>query len=163
MFFPRNSFVTNTTLTHTNSPRRNDLFLGTRNDHIVCYGGDPGAPQVAWHNTSGPLTPCAGFANPQPCRGCGVRCRQNGGVGLDPQLNGHTNIHIYTDSTGYRNQDLECRVTGGQSAFIGVYLVDGGRRSMVRCNSCISAITRTCMHADAHTHFGFVQYYVNDV
>ena len=129
MFFPRNSFVTNSTLTRTNSPR-----IGTGanpadgNDHIVCYGGNPEAAQVAWHNTSGPLAPCAGFINPLriPCQGCGTLCQYNAAVGLDRPLNGRTNIHIYTESPSYRNQDLECRVTGGPSAFIGVYLVNGG-------------------------------------
>ena len=133
--FPKNSFVTNTTLTHTNTPRH----PGTSdegNDHIVCYGGNPGMRQVAWHNTSGPLTPCAGFANPLPCQGCGTRCRYNAAVGPDPQLNGSTNIHIYTNSTGYRNQDLECRVTGGPSAFIGVYLKEGGNLVCLYVSIC---------------------------
>ena len=135
VFFPRNSFVTNTTLTQTNSPLKGDVSNPANgNDHIVCYGGNPEAAQVAWHNTSGPLTPCAGFDNPARCQGCGTLCRYNAAVGLDPQLNGHTNIHIFNESPGYRNQDLECRVTGGLSAFIGVYLVDGGRY----CNSCTS-------------------------
>ena len=128
MFFPRNSFVTNSTLTHTDSPR---LGGGDNpangNDHIVCYGGDPEAAQVTWHNTSGPLYPCGGFVNPQPCQGCGTLCRYNAAVGPDFSLTGRTSIHIYTESPAYGNQDLECRVSGGQSAFIGVYLVNGGR------------------------------------
>ena len=123
--FPRNSFVTNSTLTHTNNPRSVTNQPGTGNDHIACYGGNPGAAQIAWHNSGGPLTPCGGN-NPVRCLSCGGICRANGGVGPDPPLNGLTYIHIYTDSTGYRNQDLECRVAGGQSAFIGVYLKDGG-------------------------------------
>ena len=127
VFFPRNSFVTNTTLTHTNTPR-----LGSRiapangNDHIVCYGGNPEAAQVVWRNTRGQLTPCAGFDSPRTCKSCGTLCQQNGAVGVDPQLNGRTNIHIYTESPSYRSQDLECRVTGGTSAFIGVYLMKRG-------------------------------------
>ena len=123
--FPKNSFVTNTTLTHTNTPR-NPGTSDEGNDHIVCYGGNPGMQQVTWHNTSGPLTPCAGFDNLLDCISCGPICQENGGGGLDPPLNGSTNIHIYTNSTVYRNQDLKCRVTGGLSAFIGVYLKDGG-------------------------------------
>ena len=129
VFFPRNSFVTNTTLTHTNTPR-----LGSRiapangNDHIVCYGGNPEAAQVAWHNTSEKLIPCGGLSNPLACVSCGPACQRNGGVGVDLPLNGHTNIHIYINSTSYGNQDLECQVniTGGTSAFIGVYLTKGG-------------------------------------
>ena len=122
VFFPRNSFVTNTTLTHTDSPRRASTHPAVGNDHIVCYSSDPEAKNVVWHDTSEPLTPCV-----VPCQACSGLCQQNGGVGLDPPLNGRTNIHIYTDSPGYGNQDLECQVTGGLSAFIGVYLVDGGR------------------------------------
>ena len=120
MFFPRNSFVTNTTLTRTNSPRQNVGVPG--NDHIVCYGGSTQAAQVTWHSSSGGLLE----ACPRLCGDCGGRCEGNGGVGVDPPLNGHTDIHMYTNSTAYENQDLECRVSGGQSAFIGVYLKDGG-------------------------------------
>ena len=128
VFFPRNSFVINSTLTRTNSPRPGGGDNPANgNDHIVCYGGNPEAAQVVWHNTSGPLTPCAGFVNPQPCQGCGPLCHYNGAVGPDPPLNGRTSIHIYTESPAYGNQDLECRVSGDQSAFIGVYLVNGGR------------------------------------
>ena len=140
MFFPRNSFVTNTTLTHTDIPRRGGgSNPGDGNDHIVCYGGNPEATQVVWHNTSGPLTPCAGFSNPLPCEGCGTLCHYNAAVGPDPPLNGRTNIHICTASPAYGNQDLECRVTGGPSAFIGVYLMNElGRQSIMYCNSCLS-------------------------
>ena len=135
MFFPRNSFVTNTTLTHTNSPRRGAPDRpADGNDHIACYGGNPEAKDVAWRNTSGPLAPCGGFANPLPCGACGSLCQYyNAAVGLDPPLNGRTSIHIYTEAPGYRNQDLECRITGGLSAFIGVYLKDGGRQSIMYC------------------------------
>ena len=63
-----------------------------------------------------------------PCVGCGGTCEGNGAVGVDPSLNGHTSIHLFTDDPNYVNQDLQCRVNvfGGQSAFIGVYLKDGG-------------------------------------
>ena len=119
VFFPRNSFVTNTTLTHTNIPRQGGGAVG--NNHIVCYGGFTSSLQVTWHNSGGQLVAC--YA---PCMDCGGRCRGNGGVGVDPQDDEHTDIHMYTDSTTYMNQDLECRVSSGQSAFIGVYLINGG-------------------------------------
>ena len=129
VFFPNNSFVTSTTLTHTNSPRGGY----TGNDHIACYGGDPQAAQVTWHNSSGgQLLECLDNVGPNnaiapaPCHECGGRCQANGAVGQDSPVNGHTDIHMYTDSPAYVNQDLECRVSGGQSAFIGVYLKNGG-------------------------------------
>ena len=120
VFFPRNSFVTNTTLTHTDSPR--SITGGAvGNDHIVCYGGST-SPQVTWHNSGGEqLEACAA-----PCNDCGGRCIRNGAVGLDPRDGTHTDIHMYTDSPSYVNQDLECQVSSGQSAFIGVYLKEGG-------------------------------------
>ena len=120
MFFPRNSFVTNTTLTHTNSPRQDGGVVG--NDHIVCYGGSIQA-QVRWHNSSDgmQLEPCI-----TPCKDCGGRCIRNGAVGVDPQDDEHTDIHMYTDSTAYVNQDLECRVSSVPSALIGVYLKGEG-------------------------------------
>ena len=131
VFFPRNSFVTNTTLTHTNSPRG----VNTGNDHIACYGGDPQVAQVTWHNSSGgQLLECLDHLGPNsalgsaPCRDCGPRCVANGAVGQDGPVNGHTDIHMYTDASAYVNQDLECRVSGGQSAFIGVYLKNGGEQ-----------------------------------
>ena len=125
VFFPRNSFVTNTTVTHTNSPRQQGGAVG--NDHIVCYGSSTPSLQVTWHNSSGgQLAVCQGFHGPEPCADCGGRCLNNGAVGVDPQVNEHTDIHMYTDSPSYVNQDLECRVSGGPSAFIGVYLKDGG-------------------------------------
>ena len=128
VFFPRNSFVTNTTLTHTNSPRMQSASSVPRgDDHIVCYGGDPQAKQVTWRNSSGEqLQECRNDVEPTPCLDCGPRCQANGAVGQDDPVNGHTDIHMYTDSTAYVNQDLECRVSGGQSAFIGVYLENGG-------------------------------------
>ena len=122
VFFPWNSFVTNTTLTHTNNPRVQSPGVPIGNDHIVCYGGSPQAAQVTWHNSNGgQLQACV-----VPCLDCGGRCMLNGAVGVDPQDGVHTDIHIYTDSDGYVNQDLECRVSSGQSAFIGVYLRNGG-------------------------------------
>ena len=125
MFFPNNSFVTNTTLTHTNSPRMAGGATG--NDHIVCYGGSLQAAQVTWHNSGGgQLLECMDNDSPAPCLGCGPRCQANGAVGQDDPVNGHTDIHMYTNSSAYVNQDLECRVSGGQSAFLGVYLKNGG-------------------------------------
>ena len=53
-------------------------------------------------------------------------CECNGAVGVDPSLNGHTSIYLFTDDPNYVNQDLQCRVNGGQSAFIGVYVMNGG-------------------------------------
>ena len=120
VFFPRNSFVTNTTLTRTNSPRQQGGPVG--NDHIVCDGGSTTSLQVAWHNSNGgQLQACA-----SPCIDCGPLCLGNGAVGVDPQDGVHTDIHMFTDSSAYENQDLECRVSGGPSAFIGVYLKNGG-------------------------------------
>ena len=130
VFFPRNSFVTNTTLTHTNPPRKTRAHYSEShagNDHIVCFGGSPQAAQVTWHNSNGQLKVCCCDGGPLPCMYCGGRCQYNGGVGVDPPLNGHTDIHMYTDSSAYVNQDLECQVASDQSAFIGVYLIDGGR------------------------------------
>ena len=129
VFFPRNSFVTNTTLTHTNSPRT--AGGATENDHVACYGGDPQDAQVTWHNSSGgQLLECMDYVNyvigPAPCLDCGPRCQANGAVGQDGPVNGSTDIHMYTNSNAYVNQVLECRVSGGQSAFIGVYLENGG-------------------------------------
>ena len=130
VFFPRNSFVTNTTLTHTNNPRTAGGATG--NDHIACYGGDPQAAQVTWHNSGGQLQVCKVKAVngnelvPAVCRDCGGRCKANGAVGQDRKENGYTDIHMYINSSAYVNQDLECRVSGGQSPFIGVYLKNGG-------------------------------------
>ena len=120
VFFPRNSFVTNTTLTHTNSPRGHSPGAPRGNDHIACYGS-----RVTWHNSSGVrLEDCR-----EPCRDCGPRCVRNGGVGVDKPYLRRNQIHMYTDSTAYVNQDLECRLFDGHgpSAFIGVYLKDGGK------------------------------------
>ena len=124
VFFPNNSFVTNTTLTKTaNNPRP----VGG-NDHIACYGGDPQAAQITWHNSSGPLAACIKDNQTVPCEGCGPTCGRNGAVGVDPPQHGHTDIHMFTDDPNYVNQDLQCRVNvpGGQSAFIGVYLNNAG-------------------------------------
>ena len=122
VFFPNNSFVTNTTLTHTNSPRMGQ-GAPRGHDHIVCYGESRHTTKVIWHNNGGVLEEC-----PQPCRDCGGRCVNNGGVGVDPPLLRHTHIHMYTNSTAYVNQDLECRTFGlaSSSIFIGVYLKNGG-------------------------------------
>ena len=109
MFFPRNSFVTNTTLTHTNAPRNRFPSTGIGNDHIACYGGDPNAAQITWHNSSGgPLLLCVSGTTPVPCEGCGPNCENNGAVGVDPSLNGHTSIYLFTDDPNYVNQDLQC-------------------------------------------------------
>ena len=146
VFFPRNSFVTNTTLTHTNSSRGQFPGEPAGNDHIVCYGGSTQAAQVTWHNSNGPLLVCQYHDGPAPCTACGGRCQGNGGVGVDPPLNGHTDIHMYTDATAYVNQDLECRVASGPSAFIGVYLVNGGQFVVLQLlfpASCVMAYS-TC-------------------
>ena len=127
VFFPRNSFVTNPTL--------------TPHGHIACYGGSTQAAQVTWHNSSGgPLALCRIYSGPAPCESCGSRCVGNGGVGVDPPLNGSTDIHMYTDSPSYVNQDLECRVSGGPSSFIGVYLVAGGEFVMSLSNPTVQII-----------------------
>ena len=125
MFFPRNSFVTNITLTHTDDPRVESVGAPAGNDHIVCYGSSQTATTVTWHNSSGVrLEECGGR-----CGDCGGRCVRNGGVGVDKLGLRRTDIHMYTDSPAYVNQDLECRMFGidGTSAFIGVYLTDGGK------------------------------------
>ena len=125
VFFPNNSFVTNTSLTHTNTPRNGG------NDHIVCYGTGQFTTTVTWHNSSGErLVQCN-----QTCQECGTRCRRNGGVGVDPSLLKHTHIHMYTNSHAYVNQDLECRSlgSGGLLSSIGVYLKDGGELFILLC------------------------------
>ena len=72
VFFPNNSFVTNTTLTNTNTPR------GDGEDHIACYGGDPQGAQVTWHNSGGPLQVCLdGTGQRAPCVTCGPICQGN--------------------------------------------------------------------------------------
>ena len=122
VFFPKNSFVTNTTLTHTNNPRQFPGFAALGDDHIVCYGGILQTGQVPWYNNGGGQL----LACPSPCQDCGRLCRGNGGIGVDPPLNGQTDIHMYTNVASYVNQDLECRAPNGLSAFIGVYLKSGG-------------------------------------
>ena len=125
VFFPNSSFVTNSTLTKTT---KSGHPTGG-NNHIACYGGDPQAAQVTWHNSSGPLAVCLdGKKAPTHCSGCGLVCQGNGAVGLDPPQHGYTDIHMFTGKLNYVNQDLQCRVnvSGGQSGFIGVYLKDGG-------------------------------------
>ena len=116
VFFPNNSFVNDTTLTNTTRPPAGG------NDHFGCYGA-----HVTWHNHRQQLRVCTsaqGFAT--RCVLCGSICIENDGVGLDPPLNGHANIHIFTGSSGYMNQELFCRISSGQSAFIGVFLKNGG-------------------------------------
>ena len=76
---------------------------------------------MKWHNGDGPLEDCG-----RPCKACGGNCLRNSGVGEDSPVNGRSDIHLFTTSSAYVNQDLECRVSGGQSAFIGVYLKNGG-------------------------------------
>ena len=76
--------------------------------------------QVKWNNSDGPLEDCGG-----PCIACGPVCVRNRGVGEDRPVNGRSDIHLFNTSSAYVNQDLECRVSGGQSAFIGVYLKSG--------------------------------------
>ena len=129
MFFPNNSFVTNSTLTLTNSPR--GLQEAARgNDHIVCYGESQYTTKVIWHNSGGALEECV-----QLCPAyCGGRCVRNGGVGADPPLLRHTHIHMYTNSTAYVNQDLESRTYGqaSSSIFIGMYLKDGDEYHNIR-------------------------------
>ena len=133
-FFPRNSFVTNTTLTDTSTPRQCPGGTASGNDHIVCCGGNLQADQVPWYNNGGSrqLVACLG-----PCNDCGGRCIGNGGVGVDPPLTGQTHIHMYTNSPGYVNQDLECRAPNGLSAFIGVYLESGGEMVLLLIGDCI--------------------------
>ncbi len=152
VFFPRNSFVTNTTLTHTNSPRNRFPDTGIGNDHIACYGGDPQAAQVTWHDSGGgALVLCLAGTTPVPCIGCGPTCENNGAVGVDPSLNGHTSIHLFTDDPNYVNQDLQCRVNGGQSALIGVYVENEGgfssTHNSIGCNmsSCYNLSAKQCL------------------
>jgi len=153
VFFPRNSFVTNTTLTSTNSPRNRFPDTGIGNDHIACYGGDPNAAQVTWHNSiGGALGHCLnGSLQRIPCVGCGPVCENNGAVGVDPSLNGHTSIHLFTDDPNYVNQDLQCRVNGGQSALIEVYVMNGGGFSSTHnsigysMSSCYNLSAKQCL------------------
>ena len=104
-------------------------------DHIVCHGSNDATLLVAWHNINGLLVACG-----VPCMACGSKCQGNGGVGVDPQEDTdddvHRDIHMYTDSAAYVNQDLECQVSGPppslprHSAFIGVYLINGGEHGV---------------------------------
>ena len=104
----------------------------------------PEAAQVECHNSSGgQLLVCYSPGVPAPCAACGSRCQVNGGVGVDPPLNGHTDIHMYTNSSAYVNQNLECRVSSGQSAFIGVYLINGGE-------CCVSYVPITVHVANSY-------------
>ena len=87
--------------------------------------------QVKWHNSDGPLESCV-----TPCTACGGKCGRNRGVGEDPPVNGRTNIHLYNTSNAYVNQDLECQVSG-KSAFIGVYLKNGGELVLYVTHACV--------------------------
>ena len=86
-----------------------------------------------------------------PCEGCGGTCERNGAVGVDPSLNGHTSIHLFTGDPNYVNQDLQCQVNGGQSAFIGVYVMNEGgfssTHNSIDCNisSCYNLSTEYCL------------------
>ena len=60
VFFPNNSFVTNSTLTHTNSPRGERQGAPRGNDHIVCCGEGRHTTKVIWHNNGGVLECLAG-------------------------------------------------------------------------------------------------------
>ena len=62
------------------------------------------------------------------CETCGPVCIENGGVGVDPPLNGSTDMHMYTGSGDYMNQELICKISGDHLALIGVFLklINGG-------------------------------------
>ena len=148
VFFPRNSFVTNSTLTRTTKSGRPT----GGNDHIACYGGDPQAAQVTWHNSNGgALTVCIDGSMDVPCASCGGICGRNGAVALDPSEPGHTDIHLFTGDPNYVNQDLQCQVNGGQSAFIGVYLRNEGGFSSTHnsigynMSSCYKSVCKTVL------------------
>ena len=145
MFFPTNSFITNTTLTHTNNPRGQSDGHALGNDHIVCYVRSPDTTTVTWHNSSGVRLEDCG----EPCRDCGPKCVRNGGIGVDKPHLRRTNIHMYTNSTAYVNQDLECRVFDGHgpSAFIGVYLKDGGKSDILTPYSLYITLQQPPLHS----------------
>ena len=107
---------------------------GDGNDHIACYGGGPQGPQVTWHNGGGPLKGCKNVeGNLLCCEKCGPICIENGGVGVDPPLNGSTDMHMYTGSGDYMNQELICKISGGHLALIGVFLklINGGEFNII--------------------------------
>ena len=147
VFFPNNSFVTNTTLTHTNSPRGKSVGAPRGNAHIVCYGSyRRHATTVTWHNSSGVrLIDCGAR-----CEDCGDNCVHNGGVAVDRPCLRHTHIHMYTDSAAYVNQDLECKLFAGHgpTAFIGVYLKDGGESGVIAgsIHESQTAVHKVCTH-----------------
>ena len=89
------------------------------------------------------------------CGDCGGRCVRNGGVGVDKPHLKRTDIHMYTDSPAYVNQDLECRVfgIGGQSVFIGVYLKDGGKFDTSTDEWEIEHVHTTYIHSLVCLHF----------
>ena len=134
--------MTNTTLTYTNTPGQ-----GGGNDHIACYVGNPLSAEVKWYDSDGSrLGNCLRSTDrvPVPCAGCSAQCNANGGVNVDPPLNGHTDIHVYTDSIEYVNQDLECRVPGVPSAFIGVYLKSGGEVHIIMIQTFLNCLSTLC-------------------
>ena len=115
---------------HTNYPPSDG------NDHIVCYGarGDPQGPQVTRHNCGGPLKGCRNVEEKLfCCEKCGPICIENGAVGVDPPLNGSTDMHMYTGSGDYMNQELICKISGGHLALIGVFLklINGGEFNII--------------------------------
>ena len=85
----------------------------------------------------------------EPCRDCGGRCVRNGGVGVDRPHLRRTNIHMYTNSSAYVNQDLECRMfgIGGTSAFIGVYLKDGRKSDILIPYSIYITLQQPPLHS----------------
>ena len=157
VFFPRNSFVTNTTLTHTNTPRQLSGRTALGDDHIVCYGGSlqAGLDQVPWYNNGGTrqleacLEPCI-VACHSPCSDCGGRCKGNGAISVDPPLSGQTDIHMYTNVASYVNQDLECRAPNDLSAFIGVYLESGGELVPLLISDYINRATTLSVAGSVH-------------
>ena len=123
-FFPRNSFITNATLVDES---RLDT-IGT----VRCYGGNPTEFDVAWYRgDSSELhhCPCRRFCY---CRRyCASQCQSNGVIQYDVSTPGVAVIHVLTEasahnSSNFLNQDLECQVTNGPAAFLGVYFRDVG-------------------------------------
>ena len=100
---------------------------------------------MTWHNSSGAKLEDCG----EPCRDCGPKCVCNGGIGVDKPHLRRTNIHMYTNSTAYVNQDLECRVFDGfgPSAFIGVYLKDGGKSDILTPYSLYITLQQPTLHS----------------
>ena len=97
-------------------------------------------------SSGGRLEGCGG-----QCQGCGPKCQHNGGVGVDPSLLEHTHIYLYTDSSTYMNQDLECQMLGpgGMPTSIVVYLKIEVRCYVVHFAYIIECQTTPC---DLHSH-----------